>query len=81
MAMYGTLVKREVLEGTLKGAMKGGIYENLMSGMLVRNHLPLHYFKRDKDAVEMEFVIEQNEGVVPVEVKAKPGATASRKLL
>ena len=77
MAMYGMLVKREVLMGTLKGAMKGGIYENLVGGMLVRNRLPLHYFKRDKDVVEMEFVIEQNEGVVPVEVKAKTGATAS----
>ena len=77
MAMYGMLVKREILAGTLKGAMKGGIYENLVAGMLVRNRLPLHYFKRDKDAVEMEFVVEQNEGVVPVEVKAKTGATAS----
>lgn len=77
MAMYGPLVKREVLSDTLKGAMKGGIYENLISGMLVRNHLPLHYFKRDKDAIEMEFVIEQDDGVVPVEVKAKTGATAS----
>lgn len=77
MAMYGMLVKREVLAGTLKGSMKGGIYENLVAGMLARNHLPLYYFKRDKDAVEMEFVVEQNEGVVPVEVKAKTGATAS----
>lgn len=77
LAMYGTLVKREVLADTLKGAMKGGIYENLISGMLVRNRLPLYYHKRDKPALEMEFVLEQNEGVVPVEIKAKTGATAS----
>ena len=77
MAMYGTLVKQQILSGKLKGAMKGGIYENLVAGMLDRSRLPLHYFKRDKDAVEMEFVVEQAEGVIPLEVKSATGATAS----
>lgn len=77
MAMYGTLVKQQILSGKLKGAMKGGIYENLIAGMLDRNRLPLYYFKRDKDSVEMEFVIEQQNGIVPVEVKSATGATLS----
>ena len=76
-AMYGTLVKRQILSGELKGAMKGGIYENLIAGMLDRNRLPLYYFKRDKDAVEMEFLVEQPQGVVPGEVKSATGANAS----
>ena len=69
------LVKRQVLDNTLKGNVKGGLYENLVAGMLVRNGIPLRYYRNDE--VEMEFVIETDDGVVPVEVKSQTGRTLS----
>ena len=74
-ASYGMLTKRQVLDASLKGSVKGGIYENLVAGILVRNGMPLRYYRNDE--VEMEFVVETDDGVVPVEVKAQTGRTLS----
>ena len=74
-ASYGMLVKRQILDGSLKGSVKGGIYENLVAGILVRNGIPVRYYRND-DA-EVEFLVETAEGVVPVEVKAQTGRTLS----
>lgn len=74
-SMYGAALKREILAGTLKGGIKGGIYENLVAGMLERKGFPVRYYRNDGD--EIEFVIETTDGVVPVEVKATNGGTVS----
>ena len=42
-----------------------------------RRGLPLHYFKSEDGAREVEFVLEREGGIVPVEVKASNGATIS----
>ena len=82
MAQYGMLAKRQLLDRTLAGSVKGGIYENLISGILERNGFPLYYHKSESGDIEMEFVVETNDGVVPVEVKSTNGATQSlNKLL
>lgn len=77
MARYGALAKRQVLDGSLSGSMKGGIYENLIAGILERNGFPLYYHKTESGDTEMEFVIETDDGVIPVEVKSQTGATQS----
>ena len=76
---YGMLAKRELLAGSLKGNVKGGIYENLIAGMLERNGFPIRYYRND--AVEVEFIVETEEGVIPIEVKASDGATRSLDVL
>lgn len=74
-SVYGMLVKHEILEGTLAGAVKGGVYENFVATVLQRNGHSLRYY-RDGDS-EVEFLVETAEGVVPVEVKAQTGRTLS----
>lgn len=76
-AMYGMAVKRAILDGSLSGHMKGGIYENFICGELERSGFPIRYYKTEQGDVEVEFVLENDDGVIPVEVKAKNGATAS----
>lgn len=56
---------------------KGGIYENLVAGILEWNGFPLYYHSKDGGRLEMEFLVETADGVVPVEVKAQTGATRS----
>jgi predicted AAA+ superfamily ATPase len=75
MSTYGMLAKREFLGGRLVGSVKGGICENLVAGVLERNGYPIRYYRND--AVEIEFVIETVDGVVPVEVKATAGRSRS----
>ena len=31
-SLYGMLAKRQILDGSLAGSMKGGVYENLIAG-------------------------------------------------
>ncbi|MBR4162589.1 MAG: ATP-binding protein [Solobacterium sp.] len=75
-AAYGFETKRALLNNTLKGNAKGGIYENVISESLVKNGYKLYYYKPD-DNRELEFIIEKNGQAVPIEVKAGNTSTAS----
>ncbi|MCM1533409.1 MAG: AAA family ATPase [Corallococcus sp.] len=76
-AMYGFNTKLAVLNGTLKGNAKGGIYENLIAEMLIKNGYTLHYYKKSDSTLEIEFLIEKNAEILPVEVKSGNTQTAS----
>lgn len=76
-AMYGFETKKAVLENVIKGNAKGGIYENIIAEILVKNGYELYYYRPD-DSNELEFLIEKNGEVIPVEVKA--GNTATKSL-
>lgn len=76
-AMYGFEIKKAILENTIKGNAKGGIYENVTAEMLVKRGHKLYYYKPD-DSNELEFLIEKNASVIPIEVKA--GNTATKSL-
>ena len=77
MAMFGFATKQALLNGKLKGPAKGGIYENFAAETLIKSGYSLHYYKPD-DNSELEFVIEKDGEVVPIEVKA--GNTATKSL-
>ena len=59
------------------GTYKGAIYENIIADMLVKQGYELYYYKNEKSTVEMDFFVRDADSLVPVEVKAKDGATAS----
>ena len=59
------------------GTYKGAIYENLIGQMLTAQGFELFYYKKDNSQLEMDFFVRTAETLVPVEVKAKDGATAS----
>lgn len=79
LALFGFATKQALLNGTLKGYAKGGIYENFVAETLVKNGYTLHYYKPD-DNSELEFIIEKDGEVVPIEVKAGNTATKSLNL-
>lgn len=59
------------------GTYKGAIYENIVGDMLVKQGYRLSYYKSDKPALEMDFFVRDADSLVPMEVKANDGATAS----
>ena len=76
-ALYGTETKGLLYSGRLAGNVKGGLYENLIACMLERKGLPIYYLKNEDGSREIEFAIERDGGIVPIEVKASNGATVS----
>lgn len=59
------------------GTYKGAIYENIVGDMLVKQGYRLYYYNSDKPSLEMDFFVRDADSLVPVEVKANDGATAS----
>lgn len=59
------------------GTYKGAIYENIVGDMLVKQGYRLFYYHSDRPALEMDFFIRSADSLIPVEVKANDGATAS----
>lgn len=59
------------------GTYKGAIYENIVGDMLVKQGYRLFYYHSDRPALEMDFFIRDADSLIPVEVEANGGATAS----
>ena len=76
-AMFGFQTQIALLEESLTGPAKGGIYENLVFDILVKKGYRLHFLRKTDSTLEIEFLLEQNCAVIPVEVKSKKGDTVS----
>jgi predicted AAA+ superfamily ATPase len=75
--MYGFDMKAEIYDNTLKGPMKGGVYENLIADILIKKGVPLNYYKPGEGTQEIEFLLTRKGDIIPVEVKAGNGRTVS----
>ena len=73
---YGFDTKLAVLNDSILGNARGGIYENVISECLIKRGYTLFYYKPDS-MHELEFLLEKNGSVIPVEVKAGNRATPS----
>ncbi len=74
--MYGFETKKAILNDTIRGNARGGLYENIIAECLVKRGYKLYYYKPD-DNHELEFLLEKNGEIIPLEVKAGNSATVS----
>ena len=77
ISMYGFEMKAALIDDTLEGPAKGGIYENLMADILHKKKYPLYFYKKDDSSVEIEFVLTHGASPLPLEVKSKKGRSQS----
>lgn len=78
MGMHDFTMMAPVVNNTLKGPMKGGLYENLAACMLAARDLPLRYWRSERGDRGIEFLLDGTDAtVVPLEVKAGRGSTVS----
>lgn len=77
VAMFGYQMKVAILNDMLEGPAKGGIYESLVADILSKRGQELYYYKKEDSTLEIEFILERECSIVPVEVKAKKGPTRS----
>lgn len=77
VSMMGFSAIQKILDNSIKGFAKGGIYENAIASLLVRRgHLP-YYFHPKSNLSEIDFLIEHPNGIVPIEVKSGNDSSAS----
>lgn len=77
VAMYGYQLKIALLSDALEGPAKGGIYESLVADIIAKRGEELYYYKKEDSTLEIEFILERDCKLVPVEVKARKGSTRS----
>lgn len=80
IGMFDESLKKNILsdgkmedksDSLMFGTAKGGIYEALAADMLYkRGYDKLYFYKHEKSSSEVEFVIQKNDEIIPIEIKA-----------
>ncbi len=78
MAMYPLETTQSFLTDTLD-SRKGAIFENLCATMINKCDFPLYYFSNGKDHLEIDFLIEDIDGIILIEEKSVNGKMAASK--
>ena len=70
MAMKDFSLKQYIVENTIAGNSKGGIYECAVADALYKKGYQLYFYKNDTTKREIDIIIQKDGMVVPIEVKS-----------
>lgn len=70
IAMKDFALKQSIVENTLSGNTKGGLYECAVADVLYKKGYQLYFYKNENKKKELDFIIQQDGNVVPIEVKS-----------
>ena len=69
MAMKDLSLKQHIVENTLAGSTKGGIFECAIADALFKKGYRLYFYKNETTKREIDVIIQQEGKVIPIEVK------------
>lgn len=70
MAMKDFSLKQHIVENTLAGNSKGGIFECAIADALYKKGYQLYFYKNETTKREIDVIIQKDGMVVPIEVKS-----------
>lgn len=70
VAMKDFTLKQHIAENTLSGNTKGGIFECAIADALYKNGYSLYFYKNETTKRELDFIIQKEGRVIPIEVKS-----------
>ncbi len=77
LAAKGNLEPRILLEGNkVFEEFKGALTEQFVAQQLVSNRKELYYFAKENSSGELDFVVQQSQYIIPIEVKAEENLQA-----
>ena len=79
VAMKDFTLKQHIAENTLSGNTKGGIFECATADALYKSGYSLYFYKNDTTKRELDFIIQKDGKVVPIEVKSSNTRATSLK--
>ena len=77
LAMRDFSLKQAIVEGSLSGNTKGGLYESYIADALLKAGHTLRFYRNETTKREVDFVIQRDGQAVPIEVKAGRAAANS----
>ena len=81
VAMKDFSLKQHIVENTLNGNTKGGIYECAVADALYKKGYSLYFYKNETTKREIDLIIQKEGKVLPIEVKSGNAKAASLKAL
>ena len=63
-------LKQHIAENTLSGSTKGGIFECAIADALYKRGYSLYFYKNETTKRELDFIIQKEGKVIPIEVKS-----------
>ena len=70
MAMKDFSLKQHIVENTLEGNSKGGIYECAIADALYKKGYSLYFYKNETTKREIDMIIQKDGLIIPIEVKS-----------
>ena len=70
IAMKDFALKQTIIENTLTANTKGGIYECAIADALYKNGYKLYFYKNDSTKKEIDFLIQKDGIIIPIEIKS-----------
>lgn len=79
MAMKDFSLKQHIVENTVTGNTKGGIYECAIADTLHKKGYQLYFYKNETTKREIDVIIQKDGAIVPVEIKSGNSRATSLK--
>ena len=70
MAMKDFSLKQHIIENTLDGNSRGGIFECAIADVLYKKGYQLYFYKNETTKKEIDVIIQKDGKVIPIEVKS-----------
>ena len=77
ISMRDFSLKQRIVENTLDGNTKGGIYECAIADVLYKKGYRLYFYKNETEKREIDFLIQKEGEVIPIEVRSGTAKAAS----
>ncbi len=77
IAMKDFSLKQHIVENTLEGNTKGGLYECAVADALHKKGYKLYFYKNETTKRELDFIVQSGGNIVPIEVKSGNGKANS----
>ena len=70
IAMKDFSLKQHIVENTLSGNTKGGLFECAIADALIKKDYSLFFYKNETTKKEIDFLIQKDGKVIPIEIKS-----------
>ncbi len=81
LAMKDFSLKQQIVENTLTGSWKGGIYECAIADALYKKGYQLYFYKNGTTKKEIDVIIQKDGQPLPIEVKSGNARATSLKFM